>query len=160
MQHYRSDASRARTEYLLYRLFTIDMDSVRHGLAVLRRYRRDDVRFPLLRDVVVTYSRPFSGSKRPEGSLHFLSLKFVPRAMRSLHHELVSVRSTLFAHSDLVFHNPELLRDASTPRRVIAMSFSNADYRGLLRKVDAIGSLAEAVETSLWTELRRLESLF
>jgi hypothetical protein len=146
-------------EYRRLRLFSIDMDGVRHGLRLLRRYRRNDVRFALLRDVVITYSRPFVATKSPRGGKFTLSLRYVPRALRSLHLDLVRVRNTLLAHSDLGTHRPQLLRSFPAPRRVLGMSFTNPDYVGLLRQLDGISALAEGVDSALTAELRRLESL-
>ena len=110
-------------EYRRLRLFSIDMDGVRHGLRLLRRYRRNDVRFALLRDVVITYSRPFVATKSPRGGKFTFSLRYVPRGHRSMHLELVRVRNTLFAHSDLQTHQPQLLEEppgaTERPRDVV-----------------------------------------
>jgi hypothetical protein len=144
-------------EYRRLRLFSIDMDGVRHGLRLLRRYRRDDIRFVLIRDVVITYARPFVGSKSPNGGKYFLATRFVPPAYQRLHDKLLDVRNTLFAHTDLTTHRPQLLRSVGAPRRVLGMSFTNADYHGFLRQVDDIGKLADGVDTTLNAELRRLE---
>ena len=49
--------------YYFYRLYVIDFDAAKHTFEVLRRYKRNDIRFYLLRDLVMCYSRPFSGNK-------------------------------------------------------------------------------------------------
>jgi hypothetical protein len=148
---------KADLEYRRLRLYAIDMDTVRSSLIVLRRYRRDDVRFALIRDIAVTYSRPFVATRTPQGSTFTLGKRYVPTVHRDLHAELLRVRNTLFAHSDLRTHRPQLLRTLQTPRRVVGMSFSNADYRGLLNQIASIRSLAEGVNAAL--QLTRLEPL-
>jgi|GEM_PF-4098680 len=66
-------------KYYFYRLYSIDLDSTKYSLRVLKRYRRKDVRHCLLRDVVVSYVRPFSGNKGQVIPKHKLTKKVVPR---------------------------------------------------------------------------------
>lgn len=95
-------------QYRFYRLYSVDLDSARYSLRMLRRYRRSDIRFCILRDLIVSYARPFSGNKGPTGGEHSLSVKYVPTKHRPLHSELIDLRRQVFAHTDFTYHDPRL----------------------------------------------------
>lgn len=85
-------------QYKFYRLYDHDFDAAIHTLKILKRYRRPDVRNALLRDIIITYARPFSISKGDKIPKHILPAKFVPSQLRKLHNELFDLRNQLFAH--------------------------------------------------------------
>jgi len=93
-------------KYYFYRLYSIDLDSTKHSLCVLKRYRREDVRHCLLRDIVVSYARPFSGNKGQDIPKHKLTKKVVPRNLCQLHDDLIKLRNQLFAHTDYTYRRP------------------------------------------------------
>jgi hypothetical protein len=60
---------------------------------------------------VVTYARPFAGTKRKDGSKHFYAtahLKQRPQFDNELHDHLVALRNKLIAHDDEVALEPKL----------------------------------------------------
>ena len=93
-------------KYCFLRLYSIDLDTALHTIKVLRRYKRPDVRYPLLRDIAVTYAHPFSGNEGDH--IHndrLSSRKHVPKHLRKLHDELIRLRQEQFAHTDLKFYS-------------------------------------------------------
>ncbi len=78
IQRYKIVLSPEAVEYRLHRLYSIDLDSVRHSLRLIRRYRRNDIRFCVFRELVITYARPFSGSRRPDARRYHFPSEFVP----------------------------------------------------------------------------------
>ncbi|TBN49839.1 hypothetical protein [Pseudomonas sp. BGI-2] len=145
--------------YYFLRMYSVDLNTARLAVKVLKRYRRADVRYALLRDLIVTYVRPFSVNKGRQ-SKHILSVKrHVPASMRSLHDELVRVRMQQFAHTDLTYYSPLTLtfRGPNGEFNGYGTMFKGYDYGALLEKLPHIEKLIAAVETSVNAELRREE---
>ena len=145
--------------YCFLRLYAIDLDTALHTIKVLRRYKRPDVQYPLLRDIAVTYARPFSGNKGELISKDLLSSgKHVPKSMRELHKELVRVRKEQFAHTDLKFYRPKVAKFHGATKPWFPMSFRGYDYGTLLNQLRQIESLIRLVESSVQTEISRHEA--
>ena len=147
-------------QYYFLRLYSIDMNTAREAIKVLRRYRKKDVQYALLRDITVTYARPFSTNKGDTIKKHKLKMKHVPKNMRELHNELLRVRMQQFAHTDLTYYNPKLARFSTKPKSPVVMAFKGYDYARLLRKLPDIEKLIKAVEYSIHKELREYERNF
>ena len=147
-------------KYQFLRLYSIDLDTALHVFRVLKRYKRDDVRFILLRDIAIAYARPFSGNEGKLIPKHKLQEKHVPPTSRALHKELLRLRNEQFAHTDLKFYNPKVARFGSKANKWYPMSFKGYDYNALLRQIDAIEQLIRAVEQSVNTEIRKCEKTF
>lgn len=136
-------------QYYFYRLYSIDLDDAKHILRVLKRYRRKDVRCCLLRDLVVTYCRPFSGNKGNKMTSHVLTTKVVPRDLRALHNELLSLRNQLFAHTDYTYRRPQVANWSTGSHKWFPMSFRGFDYNRLDAQVPEIHELVIVVEKNL-----------
>ena len=144
-------------QYCFYRLYSIDLDTVRHSLRMLKRYRRQDVRHSILRDVVVGYARPFSGNKGKLFNKHQLSTKTVPSELRSLHSEMLDVRMRILAHTDYEFRNPRLARWPTSIGPIFPMSFRVYDIGKLDTRLPEIERLVKAVESSVNAKVRTIE---
>lgn len=143
--------------YYFLRMYSIDLDTARQAIKVLRRYKRSDVRYALLRDLTVAYVRPFSTNRGRQHGTHVLSVKrHVPKEMKALHLELVRVRMQQFAHTDLSYYNPIVfsLRGDSGH----AIIFKGFDYEALLHKLDQIEDLIRSVESSVNAAIADYES--
>jgi hypothetical protein len=81
--------------YCFLRLYSIDLNTAAHAIAILKRYRKADEQVALLRDIAVTYSRPFSVNHGNEHRTHQLAIKHVPRQARGLHNRLLDLRNSL-----------------------------------------------------------------
>jgi hypothetical protein len=143
--------------YYFLRMYSIDLNTARQAIKVLRRYRRPDVRYALLRDLTVAYVRPFSTNRGRQQGTHALSVKkHVPKEMKGLHLELVRVRMQQFAHTDLSYYNPIVFSlNGSNGHAII---FKGFDYEALLRKLDQIEELIRAVESSVNAAIADYES--
>lgn len=124
-------------EYELYcflRLYLIDLDTASSIIPLLKRYKRDDVKISLLRDIAVTYARPFSGNEGIKISKHQLALTHVPRSSKTTHQKLINLRNSQFAQTDLKFHAPKVSRFGAKENPYYPMSFKSFDYRQLLNQ--------------------------
>ncbi len=144
-------------KYKFLRLHSVDMDTALGTLKMLKRYRRDDIKAALLRDIAVIYSRPFSGNRGKFGK-HFLSeKKYVPVEYRDLHDKILDLRNKQFAHTDAVFHDPKFMKWKGDTGVAFLMSFKSADYIGLLRDLKRVEALIKSVENSINLATREYE---
>ena len=144
-------------KYYFYRLYSIDLDTTKHTLRVLKRYKRKDVRYCLLRDVVVCYSRPFSGNKGTLISKHSLQKSFVPKHLHHFHEELIAVRNQLFAHNDYTYRKPKAANWSSPTQKAFPMSFRGYDYNKLDSRIAEIEVLVKSVADNLQSEINAIE---
>jgi len=147
--------------YYFLRIYAIDLDTALHTIKVLRRYKRADVQYALLRDVAVTYIRPFSGNNGEHARDDKLKIgMYVPKPMRKLHDELWRVRREQFAHSDLRFYRPKVAKLHGTEKPWFPMSFRGYDYGALLGRLPEIVVLIQAVEGAVQAEIAKYEAGF
>jgi hypothetical protein len=147
-------------KYHSYRLYSIDLGSALHPLRVLKRYRREDVRYCLLRDIVVSYARPFSGNKGEKIPKHTLTKKVVQKELRPLHCELIDARNRLFAHTDFTYRRPKTVDLSTSGRKWFPMSLRSYDYGKLDRRVLEIEKLIASVTANLQSEIEHMEENF
>lgn len=141
-------------KYKFLRLYCSDFNDALHTLKVLRRYRKKDVRYALIRDVVVTYCRPFTESKGFGIRKDLLGLKTVRSEMRGLHNELLTLRKEIFAHTDLTYRNPKVAKWAPG---FYPMSFKGFDYAALERKLPKIEKMIEHAQKQVRDEISKYE---
>lgn len=134
-------------------LCSIDLDVARHALRMLDRYTRKDVRYSILRDVVVTYARPFSDNKGKRITSHRLPEKIVPEKLRPLHSELISYRNQLFAHTDLNYYEPKFPVRSTSEVFGDVMISHRFDCSQLDGRVEEIQMLLGQVEQSIWEKV-------
>lgn len=137
--------------YYFLRMYSIDLNTARQAIKVLKRYRRPDVRYALLRDLIVTYVRPFSTNIGPKSKHHLGVKAHVPKGSKELHKELVRVRMEQFAHTDLRYYTPTAtaFRGPQGEHYGYGMMFKSYDYEALLRRLPEIEALVFAVESSV-----------
>jgi hypothetical protein len=172
MQPEPSETSKPRVspeeyeDYRFLRLYSIDLDTAAHTLRAMRELMPDEQssrangKFlsPMLRDVIVTYGRPFSGNTGGKHGKHHLPAAHVPKVQMPLHDRLLTLRNKQFAHSDLGAKNPRVARWGTGEKLWFPMSFTHEDYQGLMRQFPEIQALVEAVERSVNETLRSIES--
>jgi hypothetical protein len=147
-------------QYYFYRLYSIDFGATKHTLRVLKRYRRQDVRASILRDIVVSYTRPFSGNRGENTRNHQLGKRFVPPEFQALHEELLRLRCEQFAHTDRTYYKPKAANWSRLGRKWFPMSFRGYDYSKLDAQVSSIERLVAAVERNLQLEIDAIENRF
>lgn len=147
-------------KYYFYRLYSIDFDAAKHALRILKRYRRKDIRYCILRDIVVSYVRPFSVNKGKLIPKHKLTKKVVPKRLRSLHDGLMDVRNQLFAHTDYRYRKPKVANWSTADRKWFPMSFRGYDYAKLDKRIPQIEKLVNEVENNLQEKIDKIEKNF
>ena len=145
-------------EYEFLRRYSIDFSDAIHSIKIMSRYRSLEVQIPLIRDIVVTYGRPFSGNKSDGLSNHRLSSKvYVPKRFQGLHQELIRLRMQQFAHSDLRYFKPKVKRFPGKRGDFYPMSFAGYDYSGLINRLPEISELIREVEGRVQSSIERFE---
>lgn len=88
--------------YLALRVFEHDFEMASQGLALFKEYESQSrLAYPLFRDVIIAYIRPFKKSKGRYKPHHKIQGdKYVPSHMQALHKELETYRDSVFAHTD------------------------------------------------------------
>lgn len=151
-------------DYLFLRLYSIDLQTAGQTLKAMRELKEDDQitdkgRFlgPMLRDVVVTYARPFSGNRRSgnKGPLHRLPETHVPTSSRPLHEEVMRWRKQMVAHTDIDAKDPRVARFGTAEKPWFPMAFRAVS---LMPRLAEIESLVAAVESSVNAKIREIEA--
>jgi hypothetical protein len=148
-------------DYLFLRLYSIDLDTARHTLGLIEASSEQSAQFCLLRDLIVTYCRPFSGNRgklKKKHRLEALLPAVVPPEYDELHKTLTRYRDKLFAHTDMDAYAPRATKWAQEVGASFPMSFWGLDYTLLLARLPDIRALLSAVETAINTEVERLEA--
>jgi hypothetical protein len=160
--HVRSESMEQKIleKYHFFRLYSIDLGSALHSLHVLKRYRREDVRYCLLRDIVVSYARPFSVNKGEKLPKHSLTKKVVPKHLHPLHEELIDARNRLFAHTDFTYRRPKAANCSTSGRKWFPMSLRSYDYGKLDRRIAEIEILVRSVTGNLQAKIEQMEANF
>src|SRR5206468_2537720 len=112
----------------------------------------------ILRELIVSYARPFSGNQAPSGGGHSLSRKFVPPEHRALHTELLDLRMQVITHSDFTYHDPRVMQWGTGQHSIFPMSFRRPGYKGLLSRAEHIRKLVDAVDARLQAAIREIEA--
>jgi len=148
-------------DYLFLRLYSIDFDTALGSLAALDRVTDGDVRVSMLRDIVVTYARPFSGNRGRSIRSHRLSdllPAVVPQKHEALHAKLIRFRDQLFAHTDLEAYNPNPTKWVQQGRATFPMTFWALDYDTLNGYAAELADLVKSVDSAVHDEISRIES--
>jgi hypothetical protein len=147
--------------YAFLRLYEHDFEMALNTLKILRRCRNNEVRYALLRDIIITYCRPFAESKGKEIKRHRFGFgKFESESMKNLHKKIMGLRSSLFAHTDLIVKNPQIANWSTTERKWFPMSFAGFDYVQLDSEALEIEHLIKYSKKQLLEQIRKLENGF
>ena len=147
-------------QYCFYRLYSIDLDAVRHSLRMLKRYRRPEVRALILRDVIVTYSRPFSDNRGKFIKVHRLKVNSVPSKLRSLHNDIIDARNRIFVHTDFEYRDPHISRWPSAKGSIYGMAFRSDHVERFGKRLIQIEDLVKAVESTVNETIVKMETQF
>ena len=145
-------------KYAFLRLYEHDLEMALQTLKVFRRCRNQEVKCALLRDITVTYCRPFSESKGNNFKKHHFNLnKFESETMKNLHEKIIGLRNSLFAHTDLHFKNPKIANWSTDEKKWFPMSFTGFDYTQLEDKISEIELLIKYSRQQLLIKMKKLE---
>lgn len=145
-------------ECVFYKLYDGDFIVAQNSIELLSDSKELRLKYILLRDIVISYARPFSINRGIEVSKHSLGSKFIPPKHKNLHNELIDLRDQLFAHTDLSYRKPKVADFSSGDHKWFPMSFKGFDYNCLLAKIDDIADLIKKVQESLRKEIFQIES--
>ncbi|WAT31182.1 hypothetical protein [Pseudomonas sp. GXZC] len=141
--------------YFFHYMYSLDLEAALDSIKLIKRYKRLDVKYALLRDITVAYIRPFSTNRGRKGK-HELGVKdVVPKHLRALHDVLYNLRSQQFAHTDLTFYDPKSVIYGEGPTGLVFNGFS---YDGLLARLSEIEDLVKAVESVVVARIRTYEA--
>jgi hypothetical protein len=147
-------------KYFFLRIYSMDFDETRNSLAILKKRREKDVRYRLLRDIAVSYARPFSPNHGKLIIEHRCPRHFIPKEFSALHKELIDLRNERFAHSDLKRYNPRISRWKTRSGWGYPMSFRGLNYEKLDQRSLDIEKLVRDVADRLQVEISSYEKLF
>jgi len=148
--------------YTFYRLSDIDFDTASHTLRLLKRYRKLQIRFVIIRDAIISYARPFSGSRGRSGSFYKFPLELLPERHVALHEELMTFRNKAIAHSDIDFVNPTVANWSSDKGKWFPMSLRNFhnETKALATKWKTILEMVTKIRVNLRTECEAIEDKY
>jgi hypothetical protein len=153
----RQDAENYRFD----RLYSIDLETAKQSCDLLDQQQSLAIRFSLLRDIVVTYGKPFSGNMGRVFRRHRLQDDIVPSEMKPLHQELLGLRDQAFAHTDHDFRDLQIARfRRKEGGGLYTMSFRNPGYEKLNERSGEIRVLIIAVEMRVNERIRDFELTF
>jgi hypothetical protein len=145
-------------QYNFYMLADTDMNQALNTLKLIRRYKKKDVINALIRDVVVTYSRPFTYCKGNYKTKYMLDKdEFVPKKFHALHEKIIRYRHQVFAHTDLTLRKPRLGRLQFGSGNRYAMSCKIISPRDFENYLPKIGETIHQVKENIFTKLRDIE---
>ena len=147
-------------KYKFLRLYDIDFEMALQTIVILKRYKKNDVRYALLRDIVVTYARPFTESRGFQINKDRHGVKFKNNKMKTLHEEMINLRMQLFAHTDLTYRNPKVVNWSTETQKWFPMAFRGFDYDTLESRITEIKALIEYVRKQLREEISVYEESF
>jgi hypothetical protein len=146
--------------YSFLRLCWMDFDGVRDSLVGLAAINKKDVRYRLLKEIVVSYARPFSAN---HGVLKWdrrLPREIVPVEFLPLHDKVMNLRNERFAHTDIPQFNPKVARWKTQRGWGYPMSFKGFDYETINCEVELLAQLVKQVTSGLFIEIKKIEDKF
>jgi hypothetical protein len=147
--------------YLSLRLSEHDMEQCCHSINMATALNDNRLIYPLMRDAVVSYCKPFSGNKGRGGVKRSLSMKeWVLKEHWELHRQLIEVRNLSFAHSDLEAKNPNLAMSNNGVKVHVMMSFVGVQFEEFSKQKALIYSMAKGLQNRLWAELEKYHAEF
>ena len=147
-------------KYYFFRLYLMNFETVLESIRILHRYKRRDIRNCVIRDIVVSYARGFSGNKGTDIKNHMLTEKFIPKNLLSLHKELIDDRKKLFAHTDYTYYNPKAVNWSTIGQKWFPMSYRAFDYSQIDKQIPQIENLVKSIIKNLQMEIDLMEDKF
>jgi hypothetical protein len=148
--------------YLFLRLYSIDLDTAMHSLDLIEQCSDPAIRVCLLRDLVVTYARPFSSNVGLTTRGHRVDnvlAHVVPVQHSSLHERLMRYRNQLFAHTDLEAYGPKAAKWGQEDKSTFPMTFWALDYQELNSRLSEIRELVSSATSAVDAEIHRIHAL-
>lgn len=150
----------AEEEWFIFLKFA--QDNLGLSLRALNHAREDYppfVQYCLLRDAVISYSRPF---RRANAKFHPQGIKlpqsYAPPEYFEFHTKILGYRDKAFAHTDLDVIAPQLIRISAETSTTFAYRFSPFDREPLHFRMSEFECLIDSVSARLGHELVAAEA--
>jgi hypothetical protein len=145
--------------YVFLRFATADFEQALRSLAMIKRYRREDIVSVLIRDAVVAYGRPFSINRGVLASKSRLRLPdaFVAMSFRNLHDRSITLRNKVFAHTDLGAVKPQLSRFGTKPNHLYPVRLTPISFVDLKAHAKLLPALVRQVHERTVQEIEQIE---
>ena len=153
-----STQDEAEEWYVFLRLCEHDLDSARSSIRMIKCYREEGVKLALIRDVIISYARPFSKNRGRITEEHRLKDSFVPMEHKALHDDLLRFRDQVFAHTDIKAHDPTLGRWPAKSGYIYPIAFKNLSANLFANKLQEMSALIQEVHNAINAEEQIIES--
>lgn len=148
------ELNRVFEQYAFYRLADMDFDSAMRSLVLSKKYKSTEIRHVLLRDGIIAYMRPFSGSNGVYSKGYRLAKKDVPQKYIGLYNELDRFRNQLFAHTDVSARAPHFFTQ-SFIKGYPLMAFKGNGTDDLYAQIGDIVDLTSLTQKKLQAKLEK-----
>jgi len=135
-------------EYVFLRTCTSDFYMAEKSLSLMEDFEFGYIQFVFLRDAVISYGRPFSKNRGIHNTPHRLNTEYVPDKYSQLHDEILRLRDTLFAHSDILEKNPKLALLGDT-RPILAISHNGSYLSEIKESLENMSVLIACVQENI-----------
>ncbi len=147
-------------KYYFLRIYSMDFQEVLESIKLLKDIKPLEIRCRLLRDIAVSYSRPFSVNRGNVIRKDQCPEEVIPKALKGLHEEIFTLRKERFAHSDLNHYGPKLARWKTNVGWTYPMTFRGFDYAKLDKKLPDVELLVNKVVINLQAEIEKYHQWF
>lgn len=143
--------------YVFYRMATEDFRLAHRSIAMMSRYKRNDILMVLIRDAIVAYARPFSGNKGNYSRNLSVPKIMVPSDLLDIHRKTMQYRNQVFAHTDIPARDPDLGRWAEGDLIGYPISTRGFHFETFRDHADPLNRLIVEVSSNLVAEIRNIE---
>ncbi len=118
------------------------------------------IRDIFLRDVIVSYARPFLdcyGKEAPKKQRLEKEI-YIPGEHLDLHQRIIDFRWHVVGHTDLTWYNPQIANFSSGEKKWFPMAFKRPDYDTLKDEIGRILDLIAIIRKTLHEEIFKIEA--
>lgn len=148
--------------YTFCKLWNIDFREAMRVARMARECNDEGLKNLLLKDVIVSYSRPFSANRGVLKRTHRLKEEFVPVKHLLSHRELIYFRNAIIAHTDYSARDPQVVNWSGAGGKWFPMSIRNYanEFARLRGDLNGLEKMISEVNEKLQDEIDRMEDQF
>lgn len=145
-------------EYVFLRACDNDFSMALKSLRLIDEHDFGYPQFVFLRDAAISYGRPFSPNRGIHKKNHILDSSIIPSEFSKLHQEIVTLRNTLFAHSDIAEKNPKLALLGDT-KPIFAIEHEGRYLTDIKDRLKDMSKLIQQLQNALTLKKVELEKI-
>lgn len=145
-------------QYVFYRMASGDIHLAKTLCDLIESQTNQDVKYSMIRDVIIIYCRPFMSCKGKFISPK-LNVKGMDFSTKRIHDSLLKWRNTIIAHTDLSVRDPKLHKWTSPKGAFFPIVFKSF-YSENMPTVKEIRFVCEVVEKYINLMILKTEKLF